>query len=205
MADGNYEFLVTGRNSTNAVIDAFQDGTNTEGDPIIRLIARQEAAFTALVNDIKTAIEGTLDVAIVGSSIPFDSNIIEVDTNSTTIIDINCAGKNTLGCVISNIGATDFNDFQVSVRYQSEQPFYIPITFTNADFDTNVGRQSGNSLIPVQASSGIGNPSESPNPRLLAGASDGWLELRVSAYESIRLTASVASGTTTARIRGIVQ
>ena len=204
MADGNYQFFVTGRNNALLSIDAFQDGVDVNGDPLVRLITKQDNVFTDLVNSIKTAVEGTLAV-IPNTSISIDSSSITVGTTATTIIDVNCLGKETLGCVISNTGGTAFNNFQVSVRYNADQGFYNPITFANADFDTNVGRQTGNVLVPIQASSGIGNPSASPNPRLLGAGVNGWLEMRVTPYESVRLTATVASGSTTARIRGIVQ
>ncbi|MBW4460429.1 MAG: hypothetical protein KME47_09340 [Nodosilinea sp. WJT8-NPBG4] len=103
MAEGTYELPVTGRDSNLASFDVFQDGLDSSGNALLRSIVKQEVAFTAIVNAIKTAVETSIPVVTEPLKI--------VDTNSFTVAvsatkaNVVAAEPNRGSFFVRNIGA----------------------------------------------------------------------------------------------------
>ncbi|MDV3348100.1 hypothetical protein QGP82_05325 [Leptothoe sp. LEGE 181152] len=134
----------------------------------------------------------------------FDSGVVSVGASPTEIVIVDVSNSRTMGIQIENTGATALNTFVCSARYHSDLGgFFNPFAQSAADYDTNAGRQTGNTLNPVIASSAIGFPAG--DPRTLAGGASAWLELNVARYQSVRFAASTASGSTDVRLRGVVK
>ena len=137
-------------------------------------------------------------------AIEFDSGVVSVGASPTEIVIVDVSNLTTMGIQIENTGATALNTFVCSARYHSDLGgAFNPFAQSAADYDTNAGRQTGNVLNPVIASSAIGFPAG--DPRTLAGGSSAWLELNVARYESVRFEASTASGSTDVRLRGVAK
>lgn len=123
---------------------------------------------------------------------------ITITTTLTTVITVDVRGWKRLNLQIQNLGATALNAFSVQGRYNSGLgSFYNPRAAATADFTTGRALQTGNATAFVF--------DASADLTVLAATTSGWIELNVEKYESIRIQARVATGTTTMRIDGVAK
>lgn len=123
---------------------------------------------------------------------------IAVSTSSTAILTVDVRNFRRLNLQIQNTGATALSGFTVSGRYNSGLGgFYNPRASSTADFTTSRALQTGNSTAFVYDASG--------DLTALGGGASGWVELNVERYESIKISAQVASGSSTVRVDGVAK
>lgn len=120
---------------------------------------------------------------------PFASSSVTVTTAWTDLITFNVNDRNlsidNLVAEIHNSGGTAFSDFQLLVQDHQDGEFYALITGDGWASTTNT-------LHRV-------NPS---TPKTLAGAARSHVELNLGCVNAVKFQAKVASGTTTAAVRG---
>lgn len=115
---------------------------------------------------------------------------VSVGTSDTTLITVDVRGKSRLGVTVYNeSGGSALNSFRVLARYHNAFTFYFPEATDAAAFTTNSADSTGNSTALVRKAN--------QSPVTLAADAYAWIRLNVEGIESVRLDASVASGTAT--------
>lgn len=193
-------------------------GVGTDGDPFVASFVedqlRTSVGTTTQLPADKTTLTATpatayseiqlLKAILLNSSgiasyaeVTSGSTAVTVGTSLTTVITIDVRSYRKLNLQIQNSGATALNAFSVQGRYNSSLSTYNPRAASTADFTTGRALQTGNPTAFVYDASG--------DLTVLAGSTNGWVELNVERYESIQIQCRVASGSTTVRIDGIAK
>ncbi len=123
---------------------------------------------------------------------------VTVTTTVATIAEIVTADYDYLSLWIQNTGAVALNELKTEAGFSASLAFkyaFLAGAASSGSYSTGTGKQSGNSLIPIIFAN---------NLPALAGGGDGFVEIDVRRYQRIRLQASVASGTTTVVINGML-
>ena len=189
--------------------------TDTGTFGVIAGLKRLLSRFTSLYTDFGTQTDeadaaGTLmakltDIAVNIASIasPVRSSAVNVSavtitTSATTVTEIVTADWDFLTVWIQNTGSVALNEFKTEAGVSASLAFkysYLAGSASSTSYSTGTGKQSGNALIPV---------INANNLPALAASGDAFIELDVRRYQRIRFQASVASGTTTVVLNGIL-
>lgn len=117
---------------------------------------------------------------------------VTVGTAETEIFNADVSDVDTVTLDIENTGGTAFNTFRIYGRSHPSGPWNL-LYSAAADFTTPVG-----DVIYCKLSS----TGAAHSPVTLAGAARVMLAYRTAGYDGLRMTATVASGSTTAAVRG---
>ncbi|MBY0436992.1 MAG: hypothetical protein K2W80_02285 [Burkholderiales bacterium] len=112
---------------------------------------------------------------------------VTVETAETEIFNADVSDIDEVAIDIANLGATALNAFRIFGRSHPSGPWNL-LYSAAADFTTPVG----DVVFCKLASTGAAH-----SPVTLAGATRVMLRYRTTGYDGLRLTATVASGTTT--------
>lgn len=121
---------------------------------------------------------------------------VSVGTSDTDLLEVDVRAYNYISFEVSN-GATALNKCQLQVKYHSSSTVWNPKTFGATEYTTGSGKQSGNSLISIIEASGDLNT--------LGNGNSGWVEINCARYASIKLVATVASGTSLVTTRSLAK
>lgn len=127
-----------------------------------------------------------------------DITAVTVTTTVTTVAEIVTADWAYLSLWIQNTGGVALNEFKTEAGLSASLEFkyaFLGGATSSGSYTTGTGKQSGNSLIPIIFAN---------NLPTIAGGGEGFVEVDVRRYQRIRLQASVATGTTTIVINGIL-
>lgn len=150
------------------------------------------------VSAVSVDASGSLLVSTNNNYSEFSSGSVSVGTTAATVITVDVRNFRRMNIQIQNTGSTALAAFSVQGRYHSSLGgLYNPRAASTSDFTTNRAIQTGNATAFVY--------DASADLTTLAGSSNGWLELNVERYESVRIQAQVASGSTTLKIDGIAK
>lgn len=119
---------------------------------------------------------------------------ITVGTDFTTLVTMDPPLRGygeTIAFEVENAGTTAFSGFQVQLMDHVSGEWYTFLSGT--DFDA-----TGNANLRFA----LGAVDTSPKPQKLAGGARAHVHIRVNGAYNIRFQAKVASGVTTAKIRG---
>lgn len=125
------------------------------------------------------------------------ASAVTVSASLTTVLTFDCRGKSTLGIQLQNTGATPLSALQIQGRFNSSLSIWNSIASITADFTTNSGKTANNSSADIISSGGT-------LPAIPSGTS-AWLRFRCNGFESVRIQAQVATGTTTMLAHGIAE
>lgn len=114
---------------------------------------------------------------------------VTVTSTETVIATIDCRGKSSVGLTLHNIGSTALNTCTSKIRTNSNFNFYFPDATSAADYTTGSGNQTGNSTAFIVKAN--------QSPVTLGSNGYAWIKYNVRAIESLQITATVASGSTT--------
>lgn len=117
---------------------------------------------------------------------------IAVGTTETDLMVADVSDLDQVTFDIENNGATAFNTFRIYGRSHPSGP-WNQLYNAAADFTTPIG----DVVFSKLASTGAAH-----SPVTLAGAARVMIKYRTAGYDGLRVTASVASGSTTATARG---
>ncbi|EKU98058.1 hypothetical protein Lepto7375DRAFT_7317 [Leptolyngbya sp. PCC 7375] len=117
-----------------------------------------------------------------------------VTDEETLVVTIDCRGKSRVGLIVQNLGGTALNSFQSKIRMNSSFGFHFPEATSTADYSTNTADQTGNATALVRKTNG--DPTNLPADPGPSG-SYVWIRYNVGSIESLEITATVASGSTT--------
>lgn len=161
-----------------SILGAISDVANAEGSLMARLKA------------IATSQSTTSKITITSAS---------VTTSLETVLEVVTEQYRYLSLWIQNTGGQALNELKTEAGYSEDLLYKYSFLAGSADansYGNNMGKRSGNSLVPVVDSNGL--------PAIASG-SEGYLELDVRRFQRIRLQASVETGSTTLQINGILK
>lgn len=125
--------------------------------------------------------------------------VVITATSPALVTEINTADWNYLSLWIQNTGTDALNELITEAGFSAtltSKYAYLAGAAATGSYGSGTGKQSNNTLIPIIFANNL--------PALASGA-DGFIELDVRRYERIRFRASVASGSATLAINGLLK